>query len=151
MGRGAAIGLGLLAGGLFGAAARPAVVYAFWLRGADADLSEALLLASAVIGLVIGFLAVALASLIRTTWGASLLGAILGAGLAYLCTALTFLPLFWCGLLGISGVQAVGEEAPLYGVAMALTGALAGGGGAFLQDWLSGTSRSRPGLPEGPG
>ena len=43
---------------------------------------------------------------------------------------------FWSGLLGISGIRAVGNEAPLYGAAMALAGALSGGCGSLLQGWL---------------
>jgi hypothetical protein len=38
IGRGVGIASGMVAGGLLGAAAQPAVVYVFWLRGADGDL-----------------------------------------------------------------------------------------------------------------
>jgi len=137
MGSGSGIGLGILVGALLGAVARPAVVYTFWLRGAEGDLSTAVLLFSAVIGILAGIIAVLIASLVRSTLASAVVGAFSGAALAYAFTVLTFLPLFWCGLLGLNGVQAVDDEAPLYGLAMALTGALAGGCGGFLKGCLS--------------
>src|SRR5262245_21039819 len=119
MGRGTAAGLGLLAGGLLGAAARPAVVYAFWLRGAGGDMPLTLLPGSAAIGLVVGVVAVLIAALAGEGRG-PLVGAISGAVLAYLFAALTFLPLFWGSLLGIvPGARVVDDEAPLYGLAVA--------------------------------
>ena len=138
MGRGMAIGLGVVAGGLLGAAARPAVVYAFWLRGSDADTVGALVLASAGIGMTVGVSATLIAAPVRGAWVSSLVGALGGASLAYLATVVTFLPLFFVGLLGFNGVQVVDDEAPLYGVAMAATGALSGSGGAVLQGRLRG-------------
>jgi hypothetical protein len=136
-----------MVGGLFGAAARPAVVYAFWLRGVDGDLSMVLLTISAGIGLMVGVVAVLVAALVRSLLAGSLVGALAGAALAYLVTILTFLPLFWGGLLGINGVRAVDAEAPLYGLAMALTGALSGGCGSLLHGWLC---RRQPARRSGP-
>jgi hypothetical protein len=141
MGRGVGIASGIVAGGLLGAAARPAVVYVFWLRGAGGDLSAVLLAISAGIGLVVGVVAVLIAALVPGPRARPLLGALVGAALAYLVTTLTFLPLFWGGLLGLGGVRAVDAEAPLYGIAMALTGAVSGGCGPLLQGWLG---RRRP-------
>jgi hypothetical protein len=138
MGPGSAIGLGLLLGGLLGAATRPAVVYTVWLRGADAEVSQVLLFASAGIGLALGVIAVLTAVPFRRSRGGWIVAAVSGAILAYLVTAATFLPLFWCGLLNIAGIETVGNEAPLYGAAMALAGALSGGGGAFLMGRLGG-------------
>src|SRR5262245_65841905 len=57
MGRGVGIASGTVAAGLLGAAARPTVVYVFWLRGADGDLSGVLFAISAGIGLVVGVVA----------------------------------------------------------------------------------------------
>ena len=61
-----------------------------------------------------------------------------GAALVYLVTVLTFLPLFWDGLIGLNGVRAVDGEATIYGAAMALAGALPGGCGLFLHGRLRG-------------
>jgi hypothetical protein len=128
-----------LAGGLIGAAARPAIVYAFWLGGTGGELSPLLLPVSAGIGLAVGLVAVLIASFVRGTLAGAAVGALSGAGLAYLAAALTFLPLFFGGLLGMEGLRAVGEEAaPLYGAAVALAGALSGGGGALAPGWLCG-------------
>jgi hypothetical protein len=136
MERGMGIGFGVMAGGLFGAAARPAVVYVFWLRGADGDLSMVLLTISAGIGLMVGVVAVLIAAPVRSPLAGPLVGALAGAALAYLATILTFLPLFWGGLLGFNGIRAVDVEAPLYGIEMAVAGALAGGCGSLLRGWL---------------
>lgn len=67
----------------------------------------------------------------------ALAGAFVGGCLAYFITAITFLPLFFAGLFGVSGLE-FKEEPWLYGIAMGLAGALAGSVGALLQDWLSG-------------
>jgi hypothetical protein len=146
MGRVSAIVCGLMAGGLLGAAARPAVVYAVWLREADVELSQAILFVSAAIGLTVGVIAVVIAAFFRSTLASAVIGAASGAILAYAVTILTFLPLFWSGLLGIDGIRTVGNEAPFYGAAMAAAGALSGGCGAFLQGWLGG---ERPGTASG--
>jgi hypothetical protein len=95
-----------------------------------------LLLTSAAIGLFVGIIAVLIGALFRSALTGSLVAAVSGAALAYLFTILTFLPLLFCGLLGINGVEAVDDEAPLYGLAMALTGALSGGCGTLLLGWL---------------
>jgi hypothetical protein len=138
MGGGAGIGLGLLAGGLLGAAARPAAVYAYWLPDADPNLRQPILLVSAGIGMAVGVVAVLLAGLARRTWASTAIGVLSGSALAYLATILTFLPLLWAGLFGIGGIRTMNDEAPAYGVAMAFTGALSGGCGAILRSWLSG-------------
>jgi hypothetical protein len=143
MGRGAGIALACLVGGLMSAAARPAVVYAYWLRNADPSLLPLILSVSAGIGLVVGALAVLSAAFIRETWLRVMVAVVSGAGLAYVATIVTFLPLFWSGLLGLGGVRTVGEEAPLYGAFMALAGALAGSAGAFVQSRIAGR-RSAP-------
>jgi hypothetical protein len=132
MGRVTGIALGVLVGGLVGALARPTVVYAYWLRSADADLSWAVVTFSAGIGLIVGIVAVLIAALFRGPYAGPLAGAIIGAALAYLVTALTFLPLMFGGLLGVNGIRVVDDNAPLYGIAMALTGAVSGGGGAAV-------------------
>jgi hypothetical protein len=137
MSRGMAIALGVLAGGLLGAVARPAVVYVFCLRNAEVDLSQGIMFLSAGFGFVVGIVAVLISTLLRGTMTSAVVGALVGACLAYLVTAVTFLPLFFTGLLGVSGLE-FKEEPWLYGLAMALAGALAGGVGALLQGWLSG-------------
>ena len=142
MGRGAGIALACLLGGLLSAAARPAVVYAYWLRNADPNLLPLILSVSAGIGLVVGALAVLSAAFIRETWLQVIVAAVSGAGLAYVATIVTFLPLFWSGLLGLGGVRTVGEEAPLYGAFMALAGALSGLCGTLLQNRLTGPRRA---------
>jgi hypothetical protein len=111
---------------------------------ADEDLSMLLLFVAAGIGFVVGIIAVLVAAPFRASLGSSVLGAIAGAVLAYGAAMLTFLPLFWGGLLGIDGIQVIDDEAPIYGVAMAVSGAIAGGCGALLQSRLSGVSRSTP-------
>jgi hypothetical protein len=136
MGRGTGLGIGAAAGGLLGAVGRAAVVYAFWLRGAGGDLSGVVLTVSAGIGLVVGGVAVLAAALVAGPRARPLVGAAVGAALAYLATILTFLPLFWGGLLGIGGVRVVGDEAPLYGALTAAAGALAGGCGSLLHGRL---------------
>ena len=141
MGRGVGIVSGTVAGGLLGAAVRPAVVHVSWLRGVGGDLSVVLFAISAEIGLVVGVVAVLIAALVPGPRARPLLGALVGAALASLVTILTFLPLFWGGLLGLNGFRAVDAEAPLYGIAMALTGAVSGGCGSLLQGWLG---RRRP-------
>jgi hypothetical protein len=143
MGRGVGIALACLVGGLLGAAARPAVVHAFWLRNVDPNLLPLILSVSSGIGLVVGALAVLIAAFLRGTLLRVVVAAVSGAGLAYVATIVTFLPLFWSGLLGLGGVRTVGEEAPLYGAFMALAGALSGVCGALLQNRLTGP---RPGL-----
>jgi len=137
MSRGIAIALGGLAGGLVGAIARPAVVYVFCLRNAEVDLSQGIMFLSAVFGFVVGLLAVLFAALLRGALTSAVGDALIGACLAYLVTAITFLPLFFAGQGGVSGLE-FKEEPWLYGIAMALAGALAGGVGALLQGWLSG-------------
>ena len=138
MSRGFGIVLGVLAGGLLGVVARPAVMYAFWLRGADADTTPILVFVSAGIGLVVGALAALSAAFLRGFWVRPVVGVASGAVLAYLASVLTFLPLFYGGLLGFGGIQAVDDDAVFYGAAMALTGAVSGGGGSLLQSWLQG-------------
>ena len=147
MGRGTGTAVGALAGGLLGAAARPAVVYAFWLRGADADMSAVLLSFSAAIGLAVGVVAVLIGAAVRGPRTGPVVGALAGAALAYLATILTFLPLLWAGLLGFNGIRALDAEAPLYGITMALTGALSGGGGSLLRGRLC---RRQPARGSGP-
>src|SRR5262245_46268380 len=101
MTRGMAIVSGVLAGGLLGAVARPAVVYVFCLRHADAELSQGIMFLSAGLGFVVGVLAVLVSALLRGATTRTLVGALTGASLAYLLTAVTFLPLFFAGLLGV--------------------------------------------------
>jgi hypothetical protein len=143
MSRGAGIGFGVIVGGLLGAASRPAVLYAFWLRGADPDASLALVAVSAGFGGIIGVAAVLIAALVRHPVARPIVAAAVGGALAYGAAILTFLPLFWGGLLGFGGVKPLDEEAPLYGIAMGLTGALAGGVGALVLGWVEG---KRPAL-----
>jgi hypothetical protein len=137
MSRGTAITFGALAGGLLGAVARPAVLYFFCLRNADAQLSQGIIFLSAGFGFVVGVLAVLTSALQRGVMASAVLGAVVGGGLAYLVTAITFLPLFFGGLLGVSGLE-FKEEPWLYGIAMATAGGLAGGAGALLQARLAG-------------
>jgi MFS family permease len=137
MNRGIAIALGVLAGGLLGAVARPSVVYLFCLRNADVDLSQGIMVFSAGFGFIAGVLAVLFSALLRDAVPSAALGAAVGGLLAYLFAAITFLPLFFAGLLGVSGLE-FNQEPWLYGFAVALAGALAGGAGALLQAWLSG-------------
>jgi hypothetical protein len=132
-----AITIGTLAGGVLGAIARPAVLYFFCLRNADAQLSQGIIFLSAGFGCVVGVLAVLTSLLQRGTIASAVLGAVVGGCLAYLVTAITFLPLFFAGLLGVSGLE-FKEEPWLYGIAMGLAGALAGGAGALLKSRLSG-------------
>jgi hypothetical protein len=132
-----AIALGVLAGGLVGAVARPAVVYVFCLRHADVELSQGIMVLSAGLGVTVGVLAVLFAALLRDAMTSAVIGATIGGCLAYFFTAITFLPVFFAGLLGVSGLE-FNEEPALYGIAMGLAGALAGGGGGLLQAWLSG-------------
>jgi hypothetical protein len=132
-----AVALGALAGGLVGAVARPAVVYVFCLRNADVDLSQGIMVLSAGFGFVVGVLAVLISTLQRGAMTSAVVGALVGGFLAYLVTAITFLPLFIAGLFGVSGLE-FKEEPWLYGVAMGLAGALAGGAGTLLRVWLSG-------------
>jgi len=131
-----AIALGVLAGGLVGAATRPAVVYLFCLRNADVELSKGIMFLSAGFGFCVGVLAVLISIFIRGFWNRTICGALIGGFLAYLVTAITFLPLFFGGLFGVSGLE-FKEEPWLYGFAMAFAGALAGGVGALVQGWLS--------------
>src|SRR5262245_34011267 len=105
MSRGTAITFGVLAGGLLGAVARPAVLYVFCLRNADAQLSQAIIFLSAGFGFVVGVLAVLTSLLQRGAIASAVLGAVVGGCLAYLVTAITFLPLFFAGLLGVSGLE----------------------------------------------
>lgn len=136
MQRGAGTLLAVAVGGLLGAASRPAVLYAFWLRGADAEMSTLLLPLSAAIGLLVGTLAVLLAALVRGPWAVAV-GAISGAVLGYGATILTFLPLMFAGLLRINGIEFPDNTAPLYGAAMAVGGALSGAGAALLRERLA--------------
>jgi hypothetical protein len=137
MTRGPAIAVGTLAGSLIGAVSRPAVVYTFWLRDANADMVQVLVPVSAAIGLIVGVAAVLLAVLVRGRWMSALVGACLGGGLAYLFAILTFLPLFWGGLFGFGDLKPLDDEAPIYGYLLALTGVLSGGGGALLAERLA--------------
>jgi hypothetical protein len=114
------------------------VVYVFLLGSADPDLRLPLLLVSAGIGMVVGIIAVLLGALARRAWSSAVVGSLAGAALAYLAMILTFLPLFWGSLLGLGGVRTLDDEAPVYGTAMALTGALSGGCGSLLRAWISG-------------
>ena len=91
---------------------------------------------SAGFGFVVGVLAVLISTLQRGTVASAVVGALVGGCLAYLVTAITFLPLFFAGLLGVNGLE-FKDEPWLYGLVMALAGALAGGAGAMLKDWLS--------------
>jgi hypothetical protein len=134
MSRGSAVGLGLLAGGVLGAVTRPAVVYFFCLRSADVEFSFYIMCVSAAIGLVVGLAAVGIAAVGRGL-PSLMLGAICGGMIAYGFTMLTFLPLFWGGLLGVSGLR-FDEDPVIYGIAMGLTGVFAGACGALLQDRL---------------
>src|SRR5262245_5969535 len=138
MSRGAGIGFGVITGGLFGAAARPAVLYFFWLRNSDPDASLALLVISAGLGGIVGVMAVLIGSLVRHPVACPITAAAVGGGLAYGAAILTFLPLFWGGLFGFGGVKPLDDEAPVYGIAMGLTGALAGGVGALVLGWVEG-------------
>jgi hypothetical protein len=138
MSRGAGIGFGVIVGGVLGAAARPAALYGFWLRNADADATLALTVVSAGFGGIIGVAAVLIASLVRHPVARPITAAAVGGALAYGAAILTFLPLFWGGLLGFGGVRPLDDEAPLYGIAMGLTGALAGGVGALVLGWVEG-------------
>ena len=138
MSRGAGIGFGVIAGGLLGAAARPAVLYGFWLRNADPDATLALTVVSAGLGGIVGVAAVLIGSIVRHPVACPITAVGVGGGLAYGATILTFLPLFWGGLLGFGGVKPLDDEAPVYGIAMALTGALAGGVGALVLGWVAG-------------
>ena len=122
-----AIASGVLAGGLLGAVTRPAVVYIFCLRNADVELSQGIMFLSAGFGFVVGILAVLISAFQRGAVTARSC-ALVGACLAYLVTAITFLPLFFAGLFGVSGLE-FKEEPWLYGFAMAIAGALAGGVG----------------------
>jgi hypothetical protein len=146
MRRGMAIALGVLAGGLLGAVARPAVVYFFCLRNAEVELSQGIMFYSAGFGFVVGVLAVLISILLRDAVTSAVVGALVGACLAYVVTAITFLPLFFAGLLGVNGLE-FKEDPWLYGLAMALAGAVAGGVGAWLQNWLSGPPTSPISLP----
>jgi hypothetical protein len=112
------------------------VVYAFWLRGADVDTTFAVLIFSAMIGLVIGILAVSIGVMVRDRMASFVVGAVVGAVLAYGATVLTFLPLLFGGLLGFNGIDVVDDAAPVYGAAMALTGAVAGGVGTLIGNRL---------------
>jgi hypothetical protein len=146
MGRGAVIALGTLAGGLLGAVSRPAVVYAVCMRNADVELSKAVLFGSAGIGLLVGAVAALIAAVPRTALARAVAGILSGAVLAYAFAAVTFLPLFFCGLLGVSGMEF--NEAPeLYGLGIALSGAMSGGGGALVQAGLRGPSPDRVAAP----
>jgi hypothetical protein len=66
-----------------------------------------------------------------------MVGAFAGAALAYAATIVTFLPLFWGSLLGLGGARVVDDQAPLYGAATALAGALSGGCGALVRARLA--------------
>jgi len=136
MSRGTGIGFGVIAGALLGAAARPAVLYGFWLRNADPDAMLALLVISAGFGGIIGVAAVLIGSIVRHQVARPITAAAVGGALAYGAAILTFLPLFWGGLFGFGGVKPLDDKAPLYGIAMGLTGALAGGVGSLVQGWV---------------
>jgi hypothetical protein len=114
------------------------VLYGFWLRNADADATLALVAVSAGFGGIIGVAAVLIASLVRHPVARPITAAVVGGALAYVAAIVTFLPLFWGGLLGFGGVRPLDDEAPLYGIAMGLTGALAGGVGALVLGWVEG-------------
>ena len=146
MSRGTALASGLLAGGLLGAVARPAVLYVFCLRNADVDLSQGIMFLSAGFGFVVGVLAVLISTFQRGAVTSAVVGALVGGCLAYLVTAITFLPLFFAGLFGVSGLE-FKEEPWLYGLAMALAGALAGGVGALLRGWLLGPPTNPTSVP----
>lgn len=136
MSRGTGIGFGVIVGALLGAAARPAVLYSFWLRNADPDATLALLVISAGLGGIVGVGAVLIGSLVRHNVVRPIVAAVIGGAIAHVAAILTFLPLFWGGLLGFGGVRPLDDEAPLYGLAMSLTGALAGGAGSLVQGWV---------------
>jgi len=54
------------------------------------------------------------------------------------------LPLFWGSLLGLGGIQVMDVQAPIYGLAVAVSGAISGGCGALLQSRLSSNYGSEP-------
>ena len=146
MNRAIAIVLGILAGGLLGAVARPAVVYVFCLRNADVELSQGIMFLSVVFGFVVGVLAVLSTAFLRGALIRAVVAALIGGCLAYLVTAITFLPLFFAGLGEVSGLE-FKQEPWLYGLAMALAGAVAGSAGALLQSWLSGPATNSTSVP----
>lgn len=138
MGRGSAVALATVIGAVVGAIARPAVVYFVSLQNADYELSNAIAFISVTLGFVTGVISVLIASVARSPGISAIIGAAVGGLIAYVFTALTFLPLFFSGLLGVSDLEFNADPA-IYGIAMGAAGALSGAIGGLLQALLSPT------------